>query len=146
MPFLQSSGAISIANLNSFFPGSGTSMSNFYRGGGRVPATKTTTQTITESPAFDFNFYWVNGGGGPYLVWAGVNIYGNQNDSWRTSVTIGIWTYYPGAYSGYSDPTYGIPYYNIYRQRQASQTVNINTGIPSSGQISLSQFYGAETP
>lgn len=151
MPFLQSSGAISFANLNGFFPGSGTSMSNFYRGGGRVPSTKSVT---TRDPASD----WYNGYGSAnswriaspnqlFLVWGNafqVQAVANQTNT--TSYTVGGFTYLRGPLrldnTGYGGD--GTLYYDI--ARQSTSTVSINTGIPSSGQISLSQFYGAETP
>lgn len=156
MPFLQSSGAISIANLNSFFPGSGTAMSNFYRGGGRVPATKTVTTTTREPTSGErydisggpFTSYWyTNSVEGRWAVWNNATVATPASDD-TTSVTVGNVTYFRGTLRAYDAPPYGatIAYYAIYRTVTSTSTVNINTGIPSSGQISLSQFYGAETP
>lgn len=143
MPFLQSSGAISIANLNSFFPGSGTSMSNFYRGGGRVPTTKTVTTVTREPTSGEFynrsNTFFANGGD---VLWFGANVSGGQAFN-MTSWTVGNVTYFRG--TARESDEYGT-YYGIFRTITSSSTVSINTGIPSSGQISLNQFYGAETP
>lgn len=141
MPLLQSSGAISIANLNSFFPGSGTAMSNFYRGGGRVPTTKTTT-VVTREPAsgefYDrqFSTYW----SGDSSFWFGTPL---STPVGGSSYTVGNITYFRGSVRESNE--YG-SINGIFRTISSSSTVNINTGIPSSGQISLSQFYGAETP
>jgi hypothetical protein len=37
-------------------------------------------------------------------------------------------------------------YFGIYKITTTGGTVSINTGVPSSGQISISQLYGAENP
>jgi hypothetical protein len=152
MPFLQGSGSMSIGNLNGFFPGGGTSMSNFYRGGGRVPATKTVTTTVRE-PSTGFasngwNWYWLYSIGGQAVQfwWQGSNlagwVYGMAN---VTSYTIGAYTYLRGPVVQF-DAKGNANFHSIARTSQSSSTANINTGIPSSGQISLSQFFGAETP
>lgn len=149
MPFLQSSGAISIADLNSFFPGSGTSMSNFYRGGGRVPSTKTvTTREPSSGSLYDGGnqWYWRSYDSVTVVVFGG-GVQGTlgQSSGSITSLTFGSWTYYRDSFVGddgnKNGPTY---YYRIFRQQ--STTTSINAAIPSSGAISLSQFYGAETP
>ena len=146
MPFLQSSGAISIANLNSFFPGSGTSMSNFYRGGGRVPTTKTVTTVTREPTSGDFynvttayTFYYSSGD----ISWFNIDVTGGAAVPNSTSFTVGNITYFRG--TARESNEYGT-YYGVFRTITSTSTVNINTGIPSSGQISLNQFYGAETP
>lgn len=161
MPFLQSSGAISIANLNSFFPGSGTAMSNFYRGGGRVPATKT-VEIITRDPTSgeyysrttsDYSVWTDYQGSGtiafksnannPAAGWQPPWISGVSGSSWTT----GGFTYYRGSIrESYTDEYGTTNFHGIFRTSSTFNTVNINTGIPSSGAISLSQFYGAETP
>lgn len=158
MPFLQSSGAISIGNLNSFFGGSGTSMSNFYRGGGRVPSTKTVTSIVRDPPSGDYysritsnHTVWFGDGA---LAW--FSSADNPNVGWQppwmqhgggTSYTAGGFTYYRGSLRDVASDQYGTYYmYAVYRTSQSSSTSNINTGIPSSGSLSLSQFYGAEVP
>lgn len=155
MPFLQSSGPISIGDLNTFFPGSGTAMSNFYRGGGRVPSTKT---VVTREPASGFlygehTYGWqlpnaFVGTPSIWIRWNGVFVV-SSIPSPGSSYTIGNITYYQGptleAFSNGNQP-HGVKVdiYNIYREVTA--TPSINTGIPTSGQISLNQFYGAEVP
>lgn len=147
MPFLQSSGAISILNLRDFFPGlgNGNSLSNYYRGGGRVPTTK---QVSTRTPASGdlYNIstdVWIEqfdskGGLSTYTIRFGGVVVGNFTSAANlTSYTSGSATYYRSTDRGGG-------YYAIYRI--APSTVNINTGIPSSGAISLNQFYGAEKP
>ena len=163
MPFLPASGAISINDLNTFFTGSGTAMSNFYRGGGRVPSTKTTT-TITREPSTGELFelfgrgasppnatYWSQGGPDTNVYWdaardGGGNIVSGVKLPFvfgSTSVTDGNITYFRGAFQSTISK---VSRYAIFREVTTSSTVNINTGIPASGQISLNQFYGAEVP
>jgi hypothetical protein len=148
MPFLQGSGAISIGNLDSFFTAGGTSMSSFYRGSSRVPATKTVT-TITRDPTSGFPWndqefwIWRVSGDEVILVWGGTVIAVLSTPA-ATSYTVGNITYFRGTLRYINE--YGAYTYHIYREISSSSTTNINTGIPSSGQISLSQFYGAERP
>jgi hypothetical protein len=171
MPFLPASGAISINDLNTFFTGSGTAMSNFYRGGGRVPSTKTTT-TTTREPAsgtsygdFTFNFqvtsFSTPGNFDNYVMWDGVFIEVDPPFTFirgdpLASITVGNTTYYRGTTektlvgTAKSPPEYShgqtVDTYRIHREVIVTATVNINTSIPTSGQISLNQFYGAEVP
>ena len=151
MPFLPSSGQISIGTLNGFFPGSGTAMSNFYRGGGRVPATKTVPTSTREPASGDVynssNFWQLIGNGQVYIRWAGVNVqWGARLGVNATSWTSGNITYYRGSLRVPFAPKTNYADYAVFRIISGSTTVSINTGIPSSGQISLSQFYGAEVP
>ena len=137
MATLAASGAISIGTLNSFFTGSGTAMSNFYRGGGRVPSTRTVREP-TSGAYYDVDRVW------NYLGFA------YQEAFWfgsvailtagETSFTSGIYTYFRGSFQEnipYGEGSYQA--YSIYRTYQQA----INTGVPSSGTISLSDFYGA---
>lgn len=154
MSFLQGSGAISIGNLNSHFPGSGTSMSNFYRGGSRVPSSKTVT-TVTRQPAsgefYSMSFPAFAWSDGAYsgIFWNNESLPVNTNGV--SSVTTGGWTYFPGSLRrtdavGADAYSPGSPGYSraVFRTQTSSSTTSINQGIPASGTISLSQFYGAE--
>jgi hypothetical protein len=168
MANLQSSGAISIANIKNLFGGPASpSMANYYRGGSYIPSTKTVSSIVYEppngstfygvTPKLTNGYYWI---GGLYqavwfsfntrsLWWNGSNLMSNIADA-TTSVTIGAYTYYKGtdlAYSTYNTSCYC--YQNgwyVRRTSGGSSTVSINTGIPASGQISMNQFYGAEKP
>jgi hypothetical protein len=150
MATLAASGAISIGTLNSFFSGSGTSMSNFYRGGARVPSTRTVAITVREPSSgeyYQFRWYWdqdfsINRSD---IFWGGVytGIVANIN---ATSVTSGSFTYFRGSFRDtVFDGEGGVIryYYGIYRTYPSTTTTQINTGVPSSGTISLSNFYGA---
>lgn len=156
MAALQGSGPISIANLNSHFGGSGTSLSSFYRGGGRVPATRSTPIEVREPASGESyngsapSYYWTNihstfNDAYMYtvIVWAGANIidpgYAMQATA---SYTSGGVTYYRGTKMS---PMFATnTSYAIYRIYPSTTVTNINLNVPASGQISLSQFYGAE--
>jgi hypothetical protein len=146
MPFLQSSPPISIRNITNLFGGSGQ-LTQYYRGGSYIPATKTVNFTAREPSSgqyqslYDYLFEDNNDTNLTYVRWANTTIavvaYGTS------AVTSGIYTYYRGslfATSGLDN------YYGIYREYPSSYTQNINTGIPTSGQISVLQFLGAEKP
>jgi hypothetical protein len=146
MATLASSGAISIGTLNSFFSGSGTSMSNFYRGGARVPSTRIVAITVSEGPFYQQVVYdWaVEYGFGTRAYWAGTYLGALVSDFDSTSFTSGSTTYFRGAFqvqTTISEVT--IDHYAIRREYPGTTTQAINTGVPSSGTISLSNFYGA---
>ncbi len=171
MPFLQSSGAISINHIKTLFGGPASpALSNYYRGGAYIPSTKSTTTSVREPSSG--NYYQIGSGGSVVsYYWTVFNsgfTPGDQNGTNRymwnrfpnqgelsigggviNSFTSGIYTYYKGSYRGHTYDSYnGLTnsYWGIYRTYQSSTTVNINTNVPTSGQISISQFYGAEKP
>lgn len=168
MANLQSSGPIAISNIKTLFGGpTSPSLSNYYRGSSYIPSTKTVDATVYEppngntflgvTPKLTAGYWWI---GGLYqavwftfnaktLWWDGVILMSNIPES-TTTVTIGAYTYYRGtdtAYSNFNMSGYYWEYgYYVRRTSGGSVTVSINTGIPSSGTIRLSQFYGAEKP
>ena len=173
MANLQSSGAISIEDIKNLFGGPASpSLSNYYRGGSYIPATRAVNTLVREptrggyyssyvagSYAYAYAYAWLDGGGAsaPDLnyspnwssaYWNGIEVF-NSLPSSTDSYTTGGYTYYQGSYIEYF-PSIAYAYetwaYGIYRTSGTESTVSINTGIPSSGQISLSQFYGAEKP
>lgn len=152
MPFLQSSGAISINNIKTLFGGpTSPSLANYYRGGAYVPTTKTVSYTAREpasgqySPANGGYFWQVTYDSKAnrysyFLAWAGSSVWQSSSSNGAiTSYTLGSITYYKGTL--YNGSNFG-----IYRTYPSSYQQAINTGIPSSGTISLNQFYGAEKP
>jgi hypothetical protein len=126
-------------------------LNEYYRGGSFVPTTGTTTVREPTSGQ-----YWTGLTGPPDYFWrvfigagepAGLvtwsTIVGTPNSS-VTSFTSGIYTYFRGTLT-FQD-TGKIPYddYGIYRT--SSTTTSINTGVPSSGTISIQNLYGAQNP
>jgi hypothetical protein len=147
MPFLQSSGAISINDIRTMF-GGGTpaSITNYYRGGANIPATGSSVRepaTGSSHGGYISNLEWLEQNP------IGVSVYWYSSSPvatttvGATSVTVGNTTYYRAEYV-LATGSYGITTtsYRVYR----IVIPQINTGIPSSGAISLSQFYGAEKP
>lgn len=141
--------AYNLANVQAALGGvNPISMSEYYRGGPFVPTTRTViTRDPTSGEIYNYpsNFwrnyygagfsdiYWFSGGpgqigGGPANI---------------TSFTNGGWTYYRGTFR-FREATYGIDFYGFWREQ--SSTAPANTGVPSSGQISLSQLFGASNP
>lgn len=156
MPFLQSSGPISIGDIANLFGGFG-SLSNYYRGGAYIPATKPVTVFEPAGGGFIYSGFpydsnpptqWVHNDSGAdkysftylstSLFWSGVNV-ASFVDASATSFTVGGFTYH-------KDPGANWAQFRWRIRRTSVTNQNINTGIPSSGTISLSQFYGAEKP
>ncbi len=162
MMALHTSGPISFADLQAEFGGSHPiGLNEYYRGGSRVP-----TQ-ITEKTSTNFT-YWVSPVSpyGPYTdAWvtldatlAGgtkqINIYKNGSAvvvGYTPSNALTRTSYYSGGsyireqlqasyvLANFSEKRLyafrNVNYYNT--------TVTVNTDVPSSGAISLNQFYGA---
>ena len=158
---LQTSGAISLLDLQNEFGGSNPiSISEYYRGGGLVPATTTTSTTTYEPGPGTSNYYyslssplygWAEQESYPYTV----TIYWNNtaitsfNQSYPGELsqdTYGGWTYFRFSSPTDTNVLNGGVYYSIYqirRQQTTTTTTDINTGVPTSGTISLNDFYGA---
>ena len=149
---LQTSGAISLLNLQNEFGGSNPiSISEYYRGGGLVPSTTTTYQPASGfaevSLSTPFNG-WAQRQDSPYTV----RIFWNSNTQVvefsgadlgsPSSYTTGGWTYYRDTNATFTNIPFVGANYDVWEIRR-QQTVNINTSVPTSGQISLSNFYGA---
>jgi len=157
MANLQASGAISLANIKALFGGPASpSLANYYRGGSYIPATKSvTTSGTTREPASGeyytpnttYCWFWYQTGN-KNIYWAGTIVASNQPQS--GSVTVGNITYYSGTLNYDAAGSYGTrnQIRAVYRTYPYSTTTtpSINTGIPGSGRISLSQFYSAEKP
>ena len=141
---LPSSGTITMGQLRTEFGDTGTSsLSEFYRGGSLVPSTTTVYEpsaTTFESSLTPPEYGWVEDLSSPYDV----QIFWNGADSGslagtgssETTWVYNGWTYTKGAFV-YDGGTYYV--YQIRRE----QVQSINTGVPTSGTISLSDFYGA---
>ena len=157
---LQTSGAISLLNLQNEFGGSNPiNISEYYRGGGRVPSTRTTYVTTYE-PASGFTEVslssplngWAQRQDSPYTVrifWNSntqVVEFSGANLGIPSSYTIGGWTYSRDITATVTNEPFAGAYYDVWeikRQQTTSTVVNINTSVPESGQISLNNFYGA---
>lgn len=149
---LQTSGAISLANLQTEYGGSNpVSLSEYYRNGSYVPDSITTSTVVREpasgysysltSPKYFFNR--VNSTPNQFTIWwNNVNILSaHEAPTGFSSWTSGGWTYYKGPNLKYTSYNYSF-YNDIYREQGGTTTTYVNQSVPVSGTISLSQFYG----
>lgn len=140
---LQTSGAISFSQIQSEFGGSNPiSMSEYYRNGSYVPSSITSGagswSSYTGSTSAP-GYYWSN----LYiLVWNGSQI----SNSWSGSGTFTSGGYDYQRESTYFATTYdkyaGNIYYYKVRRRTSGTTITVNSNVPTSGTISMSNFYG----
>jgi hypothetical protein len=137
--------AYNLANVQAALGGGNPiSMSEYYRGGPYVPTTGTTT--VTEGPFYTSNSYEFTQttSGIVTIYWAGSLITSGSYGAAVTSVSYGGYVYVRGAFVSGSGSSFFPRRYYI--SRQYSTSVAINTGVPSSGSISLSQLLGARNP
>ena len=140
---LPSSGAISLLDLQNEYGGSSPiSLSEYYRNGAYVP--NSISSVVREPSSGDYytaqSYEWVEQPAGTVLVvfWAGADA-GVPNGYVGTSYTVGSYTYYRGAYRS-TDSSFGFIFNGIYRTSGSS--ILVNQSVPTSGTISLSNFYG----
>ena len=146
---LQTSGAISLANLASEYTDSTPySMSEFYRNGGKVPNSITVNVPAgSYSTQYNINNYYWRVGIFSELRWNGASITTTAVYN-ATTVTIGGFDYERGAFvanitQGSGKVSFTYAYYKIKRRTSATtSTLSVNQNVPTSGQVSLSQFYG----
>lgn len=146
---LPSSGEISLLSLQNEYGGGGEiSLSEYYRNGAYVP--NSIGSTVREPSSGDYYNLTSN----PYYGWATyygsstvLFTYWNGSDAGvpaeyvGTSYTVGSYTYYRGSFKqSVVSKFFSSDEYGIYRTSGSSTLVNQN--VPTSGQISLSNFYG----
>ena len=153
---LPTSGTISIANLRSEFGDSGSSsLSEFYRGGGLVPATASTTTYEPSATTYEYSlvsplYGWVQDESSPftiYLYWNNVELVQFTDSSFGATSSYTHtdgWTYIRTASPSATGIDLGDIIVSVFPiRRQQTTTTNINTSVPTSGTISLSNFYGS---
>jgi hypothetical protein len=152
---LQTSGSISLEDIESEFGGGNPiSIGDYYRGGSYVPAS-ITTSTVLREPSSGENYIRENMSWrlifGAFnrttVFWGGQQIY-QSDDNTLSSVVINGKTYYKGTLRQQE----AVPYtpnqllfiysHGIYRSSGSTTTTSVNQDVPTSGQISLSDFYG----
>ena len=136
---LQTSGAISLSQVQSEFGGSNPiSMSEYYRGGANVPTTVSTVGAYSSYQGSLYSYYWDDFG---TVVWNGSTVGTGKTSNF----TAGGFEYNQGtAFTSTGGGKGGGPS-NVYfrvRRRTAGTTTTVNTSIPASGTISMNQFYG----
>ena len=139
MSTLQTSGAITLANIQSQFGGSNPiSMSEYYKGGSYVSAPKNTATYSSDYRVIRQGSWGSNGN--VYFYWAGT-LKSNINGYTTFAGTYGLDLQDPG--DGYLYNVEGnysannwVQYFVISRYNKA------NYNLPTSGQITMNQFYG----
>lgn len=148
---LQTSGAISLANLQSEYGGSNPiSMSEYYRNGGLVPNSISSTGPGSYTSyqysrnSTDWNVYIFG-----TINWSGSNIVSSSLSigTTTTSFSTGGYDYQRGSLQEtitISGKITTITNHYSVRRRLSSvtTTTSINQSVPTSGAISLSNFYG----
>ena len=144
---LQSSGTISISDLAGAYGGSTPhSMSEYYRSGAYVNANQTNYYNVYQQPRTLSNLYYQDWESGDYswirlqAFWSGSNILKQYTYAAPYTFTQGNYTYFPdGLRAGGNNATYQ---QYLGRYYTASTTTSVNTNVPSSGTVSLTQYYG----
>lgn len=150
MANLQSSGAISILDLKNFYGGPASpSLLNYYKGNGYV---QSTYRQPASGDTYSSGTYWdeaTNPSGGYggssttiNIKWGGASIVSGLG-SGVTSYTAGGYTYYRGTLRASGTAAYATSSYANYGLYRTSTG---NSGVPTSGAISLSNFYGGFKP
>ena len=144
---LQTSGAISLSQVQSEFGGSNPiSMSEYYRGGSYVPTTVTGSAGAWSSyQANASTYYWsdVGNSGTVTIEWANSQVASFQGSA--TTRVAGSYEYQKGSLFSSSGGGKGggvVTYYYRVRRRTVGSSTTVNTSIPASGTISMSNFYG----
>jgi hypothetical protein len=135
---LQTSGAISLSQVQSEFGGANpVSMSEYYRGGSYVPTTGAGSYSSYQGSLQSPRYYFTGDG---IVVWNNSQV--ANVSAGATSATAGGYTYQRGSLYTTIASKYTTVYY--YYVRRGTAAASINTGIPSSGTISMNQFYGGQ--
>ena len=148
---LQTSGQITLSQVAAEFGGSNPlNLKDYYRNGGLVPSTITTT---TGSPASGYtgpryntsNLWQVYDS--QIIKWNGVTIYNGTVTA--TTFQVGIYEYTRGDNKYHLDGPKSNPIpldkYEISRRvasTQTTTTTTVNSSIPPNGQITLKNMYG----
>ena len=140
---LQGSGAISLSQIQTEFTGANPiSMSEYYRGGSYVPSTITVASPWSayganiSSTHFMYDRYYDR----MYVRWDGaVKFLGFGASNVYPVFSQNGYDYEPGSYQYFQSTRY---YYQARRRTASGGSETVNTGIPSSGAISMNQFYG----
>jgi hypothetical protein len=144
--------AYDMASIQSALGGSNPiGLNEYYRGGSFVP---TTASGTTREPATGQYFDYVSAtptgwsviiaSNGVIYVWFGNYPAPNAADGSTSVTSTDGWTYFRGSLVQTTGGKFASNDYGIFRTQTA--TVSINTGVPSSGTISIANLYGARNP
>jgi len=159
MPTNSLTQSISFAQLQNEFGGSDpVGMAEYYRGAGAGYVPWAVSRRIASWTQYSFNLgvqsvsQTTNSQYGPIEVWHFNSGIVHQGLGASSAVTgPNYWSYQRGNYHSQvatpadtknNVPAYVTYYYQIKRYQHNWQSVDVNHNIPSSGTISMSQFYG----
>jgi hypothetical protein len=140
---LPASGAISLSQVQTEFGGANPiDMSEYYRGGANVPASKSVTVLVREPGPGTTNWdatslVRVPNSGLSTWMWRGTTV--AVINSGISSVVVNGWTYVRG---GIFRPAANHDDWQLRRQQNQTTVTNMNVNIPASGGISFNQLYG----
>jgi hypothetical protein len=143
---LQGSGTISLSQVQTEFTGANPiSMSEYYKNGPYVPSTVGGAAGAWSAYASNSSNTFQVGSFGPYtyITYLGVLV-GSVSGS-VSSFSSGGYDYERGTQWNVTGGTKNDPETNNYyaiRRRTTATSVTVNASIPTSGTISMSQFYG----
>jgi len=149
---LQTSGQISLSQVQTEFGGANPiSMSEYYKNGSYVPSTVGSAAGSWSSNYATTTYRWQVLWSGSQLLstqlkWNGTTVYSSTTDSSSTQFNgVSGYDYQKGSQYSSSGGTKNDPFTeHVYyiRRRTTATTVTVNANIPTSGTISMSQFYG----
>ena len=145
---LQGSGAISLSEVEAEFGGSSpTSLSEYYRGGSYVSGSEASEGTWSSYEWHATNYYWFeNDGNFGEVHWGGtgnIPVAGQSGTGYGIDTTNG-YRYQRGDLESTSGGSSGSPTLSFYQVRRQTYTTNDNNWIPTSGAISLKDFYNGD--
>lgn len=139
---LQSSGAISLSQIQAEYGGANPiSMSEYYRNGSYVPSTiGGGAGAWTAYTYVDGNTNWTEGTFGNFVNWGGTPVANPAIGA--TTITADGYEYEKGTLQGSTSSKYGSSYFWSVRRRTVGSSITVNANVPTSGTISMSNFYG----
>lgn len=138
---LQTSGAISLNAVQAEYGGSNPiRMSEYYRNGSYVPSSNVGSYSSYQANVN--SYYWadVDNSGTVTIEWNN-SVVANFTSSATTYIT-GGYEYQKGTLFSSSGGGKGGPTTYYYRVRRRTNSGSINTNVPTSGSISMNDFYG----
>ena len=138
---LQTSGAISLSQVQSEYGGSNPiSMSEYYRNGSYVPSSNVGSYSSYQANVN--SYYWSAGGnsGTVTIEWNNSVVASFQSSA--TTYITGGYEYQKGTLFSSSSGGKGGTTTYYYRVRRRTNSGSINTNLPTSGSISMNDFYG----
>lgn len=141
---ITTTGTVSISEIQSEFGGaSPVAISQYYRGGDRVPSTKETTSTsIGAWSSFEYQPF----SGTPRYFYENSGPIRWDDQLVRSSSTVEFGSYLSGGFRYERGSLQGSGQYSVRRRTESTTTTttDVNQSVPTGGEVSFSDYYGAE--